>query len=388
MKAVLLLLLAGLLATAADNPKPAPTVPPVVIDQIVAKVNGDIVSQDELDRLVKERVAEAKAQGASGLQLERATEEMEKNLLRDRIDQLLLVQKGKELNISVDSEISKYMASLRRQSGITDEEKFRDYVRQQSGMTFEDFQAQAKDSAMTREVISSEVGRHIHVSDKEVEDYYNAHQKDFIRDEKVYLSEILISTQGKDAAATAAAEKKANQIYEDANKGSRFPDLARDNSDATTAKDGGSLGGYKKGELNKQIEDAVWALPKGSITKPIKLPNGFDIFKVDDHTKEGLAPLADVKGDIENALYGPKMQPKIREYLTQLRTQAFLQIKPGFIDSGAAPGMDTKWQDPAVLKPETVLKAQVEQKTRMKRLLWTIPVPGTQVDVQGKSSSR
>ena len=388
MKAVLLLLLAGLLATAADNPKPAPTVPPVVIDQIVAKVNGDIVSQDELDRLVKERVAEAKAQGASGLQLERATEEMEKNLLRDRIDQLLLVQKGKELNISVDSEISKYMASLRRQSGITDEEKFRDYVRQQSGMTFEDFQAQAKDSAMTREVISSEVGRHIHVSDKEVEDYYNAHQKDFIREEKVYLSEILISTQGKDAAATAAAEKKANQIYEDANKGSRFPDLARDNSDATTAKDGGSLGGYKKGELNKQIEDAVWALPKGSVTKPIKLANGFEIFKVDDHTKEGLAPMADVKADIENALYGPKMQPKIREYLTQLRTQAFLQIKPGFIDSGAAPGMDTKWQDPAVLKPETVLKAQVEQKTRMKRLLWTIPVPGTQVDVQGKSSSR
>ncbi len=387
MKVVLLSLFAGMLALGADTPKPA-TGPPVVIDQIVAKVNGDIVSQDELDRLVRERVAEAKAQGASGMELQRAQAEMEHNLLRDRIDQLLLVQKGKELNITVDSEISKYMASLRRQSGITDEEKFRDYVREKSGMTFEDFQAEAKNSALTREVISSEVGRHIHVSDKEVEDYYNAHQKDFIRDEKVYLSEILISTQGKDAAGVAAAEKKANQIYDDLNKGSRFPDLARDNSDATTAKDGGSLGGYKKGELTKEIESAVWNLPKGSVTKPMKLANGYEIFKVDDHTKEGLAPLADVKGDIENALYGPKMQPKIREYLTQLRAQAFLQIKPGFIDTGAAPGMDTKWQDPAVLKPETVLKAQVEQKTRMKRLLWTIPVPGTSVDVTGKSSSR
>ena len=387
MKVVLVSLLAGFLAMAADNPKPS-TAPPIVIDQIVAKVNGDIVSQDELERLVRDRTAELKAQGANGLQLEHATEELEKNLLRDRIDQLLLVQKGKELNITVDSEISKYMASLRRQSGITDEEKFRDYVRQQSGMSFEDFQAEAKNSALTREVISSEVGRHIHVSDKEVEDYYNAHKDSFIRDEKVYLSEVLISTQGKDAAAAAAAEKKANQIYEDANKGSRFPDLARDNSDATTAKEGGSLGGYKKGELTKQIEDAVWDLPKGSITKPVKIANGYEIFKIDDHTKQGLAPMADVKPDIENALYGPKMQPKIREFLTQLRTQAFLQIKPGFIDTGAAPGMDTKWQDPAVLKPETVLKAQVEQKTRMKRLLWTIPVPGTSVDVQGKSSSR
>ncbi len=387
MKVVLLSLFAGFLAMAADNPKPN-TAPAVVIDQIVAKVNGDIVSQDELERLVRERTAELKAQGATGLQLQHASEELEKNLLRDRIDQLLLVQKGKELNITVDSEISKYMASLRRQSGITDEEKFREYVRQQSGMSYEDFQAEAKNSALTREVISSEVGRHIHVSDKEVEDYYNAHTKDFIRDEKVYLSEILISTQGKDSAASAAAEKKANQLYDDANKGSRFPDLARDNSDATTAKEGGSLGGYKKGELTKQIEDAVWGLPKGSITKPIKLANGYEIFKIDDHTKQGLAPMADVKPDIENALYGPKMQPKIREFLTQLRTQAFLQIKPGFVDTGAAPNMDTRWQDPAVLKPETVLKAQVEQKTRMKRLLWTIPVPGTSVDVQGKSSSR
>ena len=186
----------------------------------------------------------------------------------------------------------------------------------------------------------------------------------------------------------AAAEKKANQIYEDANKGQRFPDLARDNSDAATAKDGGALGGYKKGELNKKIEDTVWTLPKGSVTKPMKLDSGFEIFKVEDHPKQGLAPLADVKGDIENVLYGPKMQPKVREFLTTLRVQAFLQVKPGFTDTGAAPGMDTRWQDPAVLKPETVLKAQVEQKQRMKRLLWTIPVPGTAVDVNGKSSSR
>ena len=385
MKVVLFSLMVVFLVVAADVP---PTTPTAVVDQIVAKVNGDIVSQDELQRLVREKTQELKAQGASGQQLQQATDELQKNLLRDRIDQLLLVEKGKELNINVDSEISKYMASLRRQSGISDEEKFHEYVRQQSGMTFEDFQAEARNGALTREVIGSEVGRHIHVTDKEVEDYYNAHQKDFIREEKVYISEILISTQGKDAAGVAAAEKKANQIYDDASKGARFGDLARDNSDAATAKDGGALGGYKKDELAKDIDAAVWKAPKGFIAKPIKMSNGFDIFKVDEHTKEGLAPLADVKGDIENALYGPKMQPRIREYLTQLRTQAFLQIKPGFVDTGAAPGVDTRWQDPAVLKPETVLKANVEQKVRMKRLLWTIPVPGTSVDVAGKSSSR
>jgi peptidyl-prolyl cis-trans isomerase SurA len=361
---------------------------PAVVDQIVAKVNGDIVSQEEIARTSKQMMEELKAQGAAGSQLQQAIDEREKDILRDRIDQLLLVQKGKDLNINVDSEVSKYIATVQRQSRISDTEKFHDYIREKSGMTYEDFLSEYKKQTVTREVIGQEVGRHIAITDKEIQAFYDAHKADFVREEKVYLSEILISTDGKDAAGMAAAEKKATQLSADASKGQRFADLARDNSDASTAKDGGALGGYKKGDLNKAIEDAVWDLPRGAVTKPIKIPTGYEIFKVEDHTKAGLAPLADVKSEIENALYGPKMQPQVREYLTRLRNQAFLQIKPGFVDTGAAPGKDTKWQDPAVLKPETVTKAEVEEKTRHKRLLWLVPIPGTSTTVTGKSSSR
>ncbi len=360
-----------------------------VVDQIVAKVNGDIVSQDELQRLSRELAQELKQQqGASPQQLQQEYDKEKENVLEHRIDELLLIQKGKELNINVDSDVSKYMANLQRQSGMTDLDKYHDWIHQQSGMSYEDFLAETKSQFLTREVIGQEVGRHINFTDKEVQAYYDAHKKDFVRDEKVYLSEILISTEGKDAAGIAAAEKKAQQIAAEASKGERFSDLARDNSDAMTAKDGGTLGGYKKGDLAKEIEDAVWNLPKGGVTQPIKLATGFEVFKVDDHTKAGLEPEAEAKPEIENILYGPKMQPKVREYLTELRRQAFLQIKPGFVDTGAAPGQDTKWQDPAELKPETVTKAEVEQKTRHKRLLWVIPIPGTETTVTGKSSSR
>ncbi|HMF78326.1 MAG TPA: peptidylprolyl isomerase, partial [Bryobacteraceae bacterium] len=370
----------GCVCAAADNPTAT------VVDQIIAKVNGDIVSQNEVKRVSKDAAQEMKAQqGASAAQLQQAVEERQKNALRDRIDELLLAQKGKELNINVDSEISKYVASLQRQSGITDPEKFHDYVRQQSGMSYEDFLSEAKNQSLTREVIGQEVGRRINISAKEIQDFYDAHKADFVRDEKVYLSEILISTQGKDAAGIAAAAKKAKQVADDAGKGQRFSDLARDNSDASTAKDGGQLGSYKKGELTPEIESAVWDLPKGSVTQPVKIPTGYEIFKVEDHTKTGLAPLSDVKSEIENQLYGPKMQPKVREYLTGLRRQAFLQIKPGFMDTGAAAGQDTKWQDPAVLKPETITKEEVEAKVRHKRLLWLVPIPGTSTTVTGKS---
>jgi len=359
-----------------------------VVDQIVARVNGDIISQDELQRLNRELADELKQQGASGSQFQQAYEREQKNVLEHRIDELLLIQKGKELNINIDSDVNKYMANVQRQSGQTDPDKFHAWLQSQSGMSYEDFLSESKNQFLTREVIGQEVGRRINFTDKEVADYYNAHKKDFVKEEKVYLSEILISTEGKDAAGVAAAEKKAKQIADEAAKGERFSDLARDNSDAMTAKDGGVLGAYKKGDLAKDIEDAVWKLPKGGVTQPIKLATGFEFFKVDDHTKAGLEPLAEAKPEIENALYGPKMAPKVREYLTQLRRQAFLEIKPGFVDTGAAPGQNTAWQKPAELKPETVTKAEVEQKTRRKHLLWVIPIPGTQTSVNGKSSSR
>jgi peptidyl-prolyl cis-trans isomerase SurA len=360
-----------------------------VVDQVVARVNGDIISQDEIQRFTRELAAELKQQqGATPQQIQQEFDKREKDVLRDRIDELLLIQKAKELNVNVDSDVSKYLANLQRSSGLTDTDKFHEYIRQESGRSYEDFLSEAKNQFLTREVIGEEVGRHINITQKEIEDYYNAHKQDFVRDEKVYISEILISTEGKDAAGVSAAEKKARQIADEGKRGERFSDLARDNSDATTAKDGGALGGYKKGELMKTLEDAVWNLPKGAVTTPIRIATGFEILKVDDHTKAGQASLADVKPEIENILYGPKMQPKVRDFLTDLRKQAFLQIKPGFVDTGAVPGQNTAWQDPVQLKPETVTKAEVEQKTRHKRLLWLIPIPGTETTVTGKSSSR
>jgi len=154
-------LVCGLACFAADIPKPEVK----VVDQIVAKVNGDIVSQDEIQKVSREAQMEMKAQGLQGPQAEEMLQEKLKNALRDRIDELLLIQKGKELNVNVDSEVSRYMASLQRQSGISDPEKFHDYVRQQSGMSFEDFQAEAKNQALTRDVIGQEVGRKVSVTD-------------------------------------------------------------------------------------------------------------------------------------------------------------------------------------------------------------------------------
>jgi hypothetical protein len=116
------------------------------------------------------------------------------------------------------------------------------------------------------------------------------------------------------------------------------------------------------------------------------VPAGFLILRVEDHQKAGQAELADVENQVTDKLYAPRMQPALREYLTKLRADAFLEIKPEWVDTGAAPGKDTSWADPAQLKPETVKKAQVASQPKHKRLLWMVPIPGTSTG--GTSSSQ
>src|SRR6202041_2311335 len=134
--------------------------------------------------------------------------EREKNILRDRIDQLILAQKAKDLNINVDSEVSKQMSAIQSDSKIADPEKFQEYIKSQSGMSYEDFKQEMKNRFLTQRVIREEVSEKMSVKHEDVEKYYNQHKADFVRQEQITLQEILISTGGKDDAGVEAAEKK------------------------------------------------------------------------------------------------------------------------------------------------------------------------------------
>jgi peptidyl-prolyl cis-trans isomerase SurA len=349
-----------------------------IVEEIVAKCNGDIVTRGDLDRSRRELIETLRASGLVGDELQKQAADREKNLLRDRIDQLILAQKAKDLNINVDSEVTKQMAAIQSDSKIPDPEKFQEYIKEQSGMSYEDFKQEMKNRYLTQRVIREEVSEKMSVKHEDVEKYYNEHKADFVREEQITLQEILISTEGKDAAGVAAAEKKAKDLVARARRGERFAEMARDNSDSVSNKTMGELPPYKKGVLSKNLEDTVWTQPKGYITDPIRIPNGFLILRVEDHQKAGQAELAEVESQITERLLAPRLDAAVREYLTKLRKDAFLEIKADYIDTGAAGGKDTAWVDPAQLRPETVKKEEVESHLRHKRLLWSIPVPGTQ----------
>jgi len=357
-----------------------------VVEEIVAKVNGEIITRGDIERTRKQMEASMREQGATGQRLTEAMAEADKNILRERIDQLLLQSKGKELNLNVDSEVAKQLADIQRKSGITDPDKFQQFVRDQTGMSYEDYKNDRKNDLLTNRVIRQEVASKITIKHEEAQQYYDNHQDEFKREERVFLRELLVSTPP--GADGAQALKKAKDLADRGKKGEKFEELARNNSDSASASQDGDIGAYEKGKLRPEIEKTVWDQPRGYVTDPINVGNGFLILKVEEHQKAGLASFDEVLPEITNKLFNPRFNPELRRYLTQLRMSAFLEIKPGYEDSGAAPGKNTAWVDPAEIKPETITKEQVAARQRRRRLLGLMPIPGTSTQSTGTSSSR
>jgi peptidyl-prolyl cis-trans isomerase SurA len=241
-------------------------------------------------------------------------------------------------------------------------------------MTYEDFKLQMRNQLLTQRVIGQEVMRNITIPEGEMQKYYAEHKDEFVRKEaQVFLSQIVISTDGKTPEQVAVAEKKAKDVSARAKKGEKFGDLARDFSDdIETSKNGGYIGAIPKGTMDKSIEDVVFKEKKGFVSDAIKLRQSYLILKVEDRYEAGQASFEEVKEKIQDALLQPRVEPKARVFLSRLREDAFLEIKEGYVDSGAVPGKDTRWKDVAALKPQTITKEEVAARRR-KKILFVIP---------------
>ncbi len=349
-----------------------------VVEEIAAKVNGDIITRGELEQNRRDIEQGLRAEGLTGTKLADAVREYSANALRDQIDQLLLVQKGKDLNVKVDSDVNRRLADLQLQSKIADPDKFHEWIREQTGMTYEDYKDKLTRQLLSQRVIGQEVTYRVTIPEADLRKYYDEHKAEFVRKAQVFLSQIVISTEGKSPEQAAAAEKKAKDIVARARKGEKFTDLVRDNSDdPETARNGGELPPREPGMSLPEIDAIVFKEKKGYITDPIKIPTGFVILKINERYEAGQASFEEVKNDIQEKLAAPKVEPKIREYLTHLRQEAFLEIKEGYVDSGAAPGKDTAWKEYAQLKPQTTTKEEVAARSHQHKKLLFIPIPGT-----------
>ena len=305
-----------------------------VIEEIVARVNNQIITRSEYQRSKEQTRQEASQQDPA--HPDKAYAEREKDVLRGLIDQQLLLERGKELEINVDTDVIKRLDDMRKQMGLSSMEDLEEEARKQ-GISFEEFKQSMKNQLITQRVIGQEVGSRVNLTKEDEMKYYEAHKNEMARPEEIRLSEILVPTKSDDPQAVSAAQTTAEGLLADIRKGASFEDVAKKSSEGPTAKRGGDLGYFGRGKLAKQLEDITFAMKPGDVSEPIRTKQGFVLLKVSEHHQAGIPSFSEIEPRIQDALYSERIEPALRAYLTHLREDAFIDIKPGYVDTGASP---------------------------------------------------
>jgi peptidyl-prolyl cis-trans isomerase SurA len=310
-----------------------------VVEEIIARVNNDVITQSDYqhaDMQLKEEISHD-CQNCPADKLAAEYKDQQKDLLRGLIDQSLMVQRAKDMGLSVESDLIKRLDDVRKQNNLNSIEDLEKAV-EGSGLPWEDYKTQIRNGMLTQEVIRREVGSHINIPTEEVKTYYGAHSQEFTRPEQVVLTEIFLSTEGKSPEEMESVQKKTEDLRNRVVKGDDFNEIAKRYSEGSTAKDGGDLGTFQRGQLSPQLEGVVFKMEKGQITDVIQTKTGFEVLKVENHYQAGLQPLEKVENEVMNRLYMEKMQPTLRTYLGELREESYVNVKPGYTDSAAVAG--------------------------------------------------
>ena len=336
-----------------------------VVEEIVARVNNQIITRSEFQRSKDTLKDEVKQQNPSDP--DKVYADREKDILRDLIDQQLLLDKGHDLGITGDTELIKQLDKMRKDMKLDSMEALEKEAEKQ-GISWEDFRQNMKNQIITQKVIGQEVSSRLSVTQEEEQQFYDEHKNEMEQPEAIRLSEILVAPkpvpapapgqasepsatpvtpplapndaaaqQAAEAAALSAAEAKANDLLKQIRGGASFEDVAKKNSDGPSAADGGVLGAFKRGQLAKELEDKTFSMKAGEVSDVIRAKQGYIILKVTDHQQAGIPAFKDAQPRVEDALMMQKMQPAVRTYLTKLREEAYLWTKPGYLDTGASP---------------------------------------------------
>jgi len=322
-----------------------------VVEEIIARVNNEIVTHTEYIRSRDQLKQEIQQQDPANA--DRIFSEKQRDVLRDLIDQQLLLQKGKDLGITGDTELIKRLDEMRKQMNLETMEDLEKAAEAQ-GASYEDFKQTMRNQIITQRVIGQEVGSKLAMNKEDEKKFYEQHRAEMEHPEQVRLSEILIApktpakpaastgakpeppTEAETEAALAAAKAKAEDLLDQIHKGAKFEDLAKKYSDGPSAKDGGDLSYFKRGTMPKELDDKVFALKTGEVSDVIRTKQGYVILLAAEHQMAGIPTLKEVEPRIQDALYMEKLQPALRAYLTTLREQAYIDYKTGYVDTGAS----------------------------------------------------
>lgn len=294
------------------------------VSGIAALVNDEIITSYEVDRetnlLVKEAEKKSAVDPATRTQIRTAA-------INKLIDKKLIEQKIRELNIKVgEEEVRQAIEDVKKQNNLSQENLVAALAGQ--GLTFDAYRTQLREQLERLRLVSQEVRAKIQVSEKEMLDYYGANPAKFGAEELFRARHIFLKIPKKASAEDIERIRvKAEAVLKEARGGVDFAELAKKYSEDPSAKEGGELGTFHRGEMLPELDAAVMQLQPGEVSGLIVTASGFDIIKLEQRFTGSVKPFANVKGEIEELLYKKKSEERFNQWLDELHKGAAIEIR-------------------------------------------------------------
>jgi parvulin-like peptidyl-prolyl isomerase len=289
-----------------------------IVERVIVKVNGDIVTLSEFEA---RQVAAVQAARVPSDQISRFLRENNARILQEAIDELLIVQKAAEIGIRMRPEsIKDVIDGIKKDNNIKSDEELQAQLRRE-GMTLDDLKRNVERSILRRQVLWRELESKVSVSEAEARADYEARKADFSRLPTVRLQEIFVRSED------GQAQQRARELVERVRGGEDFQALARAHSLSPTRNAGGELGRLTKGEMNPDIEKVAFALEPGAVSDPFASGDGYRILRLVEKTEGSVTPFEDVKAEVTRRLTQEKMAKEYDGFVAELRKTATIDVR-------------------------------------------------------------
>jgi parvulin-like peptidyl-prolyl isomerase len=300
------------------------------VDQVIARVNSSIILKSAYDRAQMELLESLKQQGLKDAELEKKFNEFKPMVLDQLIDTELLVQRGRELSIDVKAQVNQHLLRLMKDNNLTSLEDLETKMRE-VGIDILEVRRILETRFISDAVRNKDVFAKIFfgLTEKEKREFYEKHKEAFSTPGEVTLSRIFVAF-GKDEAA---ALTRAQDITAQARSGAAdFAALANRHSEEDLGKKGGVIGALKIPDLSTEVRTAVGTAKVGTVTDPIKLDNGFAIFRVDARQEPVVKPFdeKEVQEAVAQQITYERGETEMEKYLEKLRGDAFIEVAPSY----------------------------------------------------------
>ena len=300
-----------------------------VVEQVLVRINGDILTKSEFEQRqvaalrVRPELANVNTESA---ELRKAIAEITPDLVLDAVDELLLVQRGRELGITMgDEQFNSIISNIKKQNNLEDEARFTAALKSE-GMTLADLRKQLEKQMLVQQVMSREVAGKISINDDEARAYYESHKQEFSTPLSITLREILIEVPtvqnqlnvGADDAAKEKALNARNRLL----GGEPFARLAGEISDSGSKANGGLIGPVNYDELAPALQKMIDGMKPGDVSEPIRTTRGYQLLKLEERSEVKTKTFEEARDDIGNKVGEQKMGAERLRYLDKLRAEA------------------------------------------------------------------